>query len=117
MENNPFNSRRLVLVFNPNQILMGVVGSLHMVTDLTSGNTQSILFACIGRYGHSQGLYYRPLNDNVFLKFTDLGSLKLKEYDRMCGEENRKYYPKKEMKETRRLALKRTHSRWEVRDE
>lgn len=107
MKNNPFQNAKPVLIFNTKQVLVAIASSLHTTSDLTSGNVQSISFACTGRYVHSGGLYFRHLSDSILLEIDDIGSLQLQEYDRMCCNINRKYYAYRELREIRQLTLKR----------
>lgn len=107
MKNNPFQSAKPVLIFNTKQVLVAITNSLHTSADLTFGNVQSISFACTGRYVHSAGLYFRHLSDQILLEIDDIGSLRLPEYDRMCCDNDRKYYTCKQMREIRQISLNR----------
>lgn len=103
MRNSPFRRPILVLIFGPNQKLLAVAHSLHCAAEVTGGNLQSISFCCTGKYASSGGLYFRHRHPAVEIKFSDLGKLQLKEYDKKCGEEGRTYYSQSKMLEKRAL--------------
>jgi hypothetical protein len=87
-----------VLIFNMSRrILIAVVRSLHSAAKLTNGNLQAISFACTGKYIASGGYYFRHVHPDVEINMNSLNVLKLKEYDRMCGEE-RQYCMKKKVR-------------------
>jgi hypothetical protein len=86
-----------VLIFNMSrQVLIAVVRSLHSAAELTNGNLQAISFACTGKYIASGGYYFRHIHPDVEINMNSLDVLKVKEYDKMCGEE-RQYYTKKQI--------------------
>lgn len=102
MRNSAFNTPKAVLVFNGSQVLIAITRSLHSAAELTGGNLQSISFCCTGKYASSGGFYYRHIHPNVEIELSDLGTLQLKEYDKMCGEK-RVYYSAKQMARKRVL--------------
>lgn len=102
MKNSAFNRPKAVLVFNGSQILIAIARSLHSAAELTGGNLQSISFCCTGKYASSGGFYYRHIHTDVEIELSDLGTLQLKEYDKMCGEK-RVYYSAKQMARKRVL--------------
>lgn len=102
MRNSAFNRPKAVLVFNGSQVLIAIARSLHSAAELTGGNLQSISFCCTGKYASSGGFYYRHIHPNVEIELSDLGTLQLKEYDKMCGEK-RVYYSAKQMARKRIL--------------
>lgn len=92
----------MILIFNGAQTLIGVVRSLNAAADYSGGNLQSISYACAGLYISSGGYYYRFIHQNVEVGIEDIGSLQLKEYDRLCGEDGRKYRTVREMAHKRK---------------
>lgn len=91
-----FRKPKLVLVFNRSQILIGVLRSVHTTAEFSHGNLQSISFCCNGRFISAGGYYFRYVNENILIEISDLDTLKLPDYDRMCGEK-RQYHSKKAM--------------------
>lgn len=89
-----------VLVFNPAGTLIAIIRSVRSAYELTSGNLQAISFACTGRFISTGGFYFRHVDPNVEIEMSDLGTLKIEEYDRLCGV-TRKYHP------VRKLARRR----------
>lgn len=106
MTKNTFNRPKAVLVFNGPQVLVAITRSLHSAAELTGGNLQSISFCCTGKYACSGGLYYRHIHPDIEIEVSDLGTLQLKEYDTMCGE-NRIYYSIKQMARKKYLIEKK----------
>lgn len=102
MKQRPFRDSKAVLVFNGAQVLIGIMRSLNAVSEFSGGNLQSISYACAGHYISSGGYYYRYIHENVEVGTEDIGSLQIKEYDRLCGEENRKYRTVRDMAHKRK---------------
>lgn len=96
-KNSPFRKPKQVLVFNRSQVLIAVVRSLHSAKDLSKGNLQSISFSCTGKYISTGGFYFRHIHPDIEIDLTDLGVLKLQDYDGMCGETDRRYHTVREM--------------------
>lgn len=92
-----FKKPKQVLVFNGARILIAMARSLHCLSELTGANLQSISFACTGLYVSANGLYFRHLHPDVLVDASDLNVLKLQEYDKLCGEEDRRYHSVREM--------------------
>jgi hypothetical protein len=93
-----YTDAKNVLIFNiSRQLLIAVVRSLNSAAKLTEGNLQAISFACTGKYIASGGYYFRYVHPDIEININSLNVLKLKEYDRMCGEK-REYYTKKKIR-------------------
>jgi hypothetical protein len=93
-----YTDAKNVLIFNMSrQLLIAVVRSVNSAAKLTGGNLQAISFACTGKYVASGGYYFRHAHPDVEINMNSLNALKLKEYDRMCGEE-RQYCTKKKVR-------------------
>lgn len=84
--------RKRVLVFNPNKTFIAIFSSNFQTARAFGMHTQSIHYACNGKVIASHGLYFRYEDESVEIEESDLGTLDLKEYDKMCGKEF-KYYP------------------------
>lgn len=102
MRNSSFKRPKMVLVFNGAQVLIAIVRSLHSAAELTKGNPQAISFCCTGRYICSGGWYFRYIHPDIEIELSDVDSLKLQEYDKMCGEK-RRYYTVRKMARKRRI--------------
>lgn len=106
MRKSSFKRPKIVLVFAGTGVLMAVIRSLHSAALMTGGNLQAISFCCTGKYVCSGGLYFRHLHPDVEIDMSDLDTLQLQDYDRMCGEE-RAYYNMRKMARKRILTEKR----------
>lgn len=100
--NSSFKKPKQVLIFNGARTLIAVARSLNCVSYLSGANLQAISLACTGSYVSAYGLYFRHVNSDILLEFSDLDDLKLQQYDDLCGIE-RKYHSQQEM--TRRKKL------------
>ena len=100
---NPFKDSKAVLVFNGAQVLIGIMRSLNTATEYSGGNLQSVSYACSGRYISTGGYYYRFMDEKVELALEDIGTLQLKDYDRLCGEDNRHYRSVRDMARRRKV--------------
>jgi hypothetical protein len=87
---------KTVLVFNEHKRFISVFHSTLAAAKMLKTHTQSIHYACTGRCIATNGLYFRQLPDEIEVTLEDLGSLKLDEYDKLCGV-NRKVYPTSKM--------------------
>ncbi|RHH14389.1 hypothetical protein DW228_06205 [Bacteroides fragilis] len=102
MKNSPFRKSKAVLIFNGAQVLIGILRSLNAASEYSGGNLQSISYACAGTYISSGGYYYRYIHENIEVGLEDIDSLRLKEYDRLCGENDRKYRSVRDMAHKRK---------------
>lgn len=87
-----------ILIFNEFGILIAIVKSIGSASKLSNkmNSKQSISTVCVGKTISAGGLYYRHLDDNIEIDLSDLGTLKIKDYDTLCSEE-RKYNSFKKM--------------------
>ena len=85
-----------VLVFNSCKRLVGIFHSALAAAKTLNVHTQSVHYACTGRCIAVNKVYLRHLSNEVEVTFDDFGSLKLEEYDELCGVE-RKVYPTNKM--------------------
>lgn len=100
-QKNPFKRPKQVLVFNGAYMLVAIVRSLHSAAELSGSNLQAISFCCTGKYAATGGYYFRHCGD-ADVPTSDLGKLKLQDFDRLCGV-TRRYYS------TRAMAHKRSY--------
>ena len=84
-------ANKRVLVFNPNKRLIAIFISGYAAARAFGLHSQSINFACTGKMISANNNYFRYEDENVEIDESDLGTLKLQEYDKLCGVE-RKYY-------------------------
>jgi hypothetical protein len=81
-----------ILVFNSRKLLIGFFYSGLEAAKTLQSHSQSIHYACTGRCISVKNLYLRHLSNNIEIEPEDFGSLRLEEYDGMCGVK-RKTYP------------------------
>lgn len=106
MKNSGFlRDAKQVLVFNGAQVLIGIERSVRSTYELTNGNLQAISFACTGRLVSTGGFYFRHVHPSIEIEMSDIGTLKLQDYDKMCGV-NRKYHTVREMAHKRDARIK-----------
>ena len=92
-----FKRPKQVLIFNGCYTLIAIIRSLNSVTDLTCFNTQSVSFACTGKYVSTNGFYFRHLHPDIEVVNSDVGELVLQDYDKLCFDTTRRYHSNKEM--------------------
>lgn len=106
MKKCTFKKPKQVLVFNAARVLIGITRSLHSTAELSKGNLQAISFSCTGKYISTGGFYFRHVDPNVEVEVSDLDTLTLEEYDKLCGVD-RKYHSVKSMARKRKTANKK----------
>lgn len=102
MKNSKLRSPKVLLKFNEYGVLSSLYYSIRSAAKDSDSNAQAISFACTGKYISAGAHYYRHLHPNVEIESSDLGSLKVKEYDDMCNEV-RRYHPISEMVRQRHI--------------
>ena len=85
-----------VLVFNPLKRFVGYYHSLTAAAASFKVSRSSLHLACIGPCISCCGQYFRYLAEDIEIENGDYGTLKLEDYDSMCGV-TRKYYPTADM--------------------
>lgn len=83
---------RIVLIFGKDRVLYGIFSSLTSAAKVANVRRETVYYACNGSMITSGGFYFRYLDKNIEIDHSDLGTLKLEEYDCLCGEPNRKVY-------------------------
>jgi hypothetical protein len=97
MKKSVSNKKRTpVLVFNPLKRLIGYFHSLTAVATAFKTTNSAIHQACAGPCISSCGLYFRFLANDMEIEDSDYGTLRLENYDQMCGV-TRAYYPTSSM--------------------
>lgn len=90
------NTSNPILVFNPVKRFIGYFHSLTAAAIALKASRSSIYQACTGACISACGLYFRFLDKDIEIEDSDYGTLKLEEYDSMCGV-TRTYYPTSSM--------------------
>ncbi|MBR5283222.1 MAG: hypothetical protein IKU22_10650 [Alistipes sp.] len=103
MGRSKFRRPNKVLIFNGARVLVAVVRSLCSAAELTNNRASAVHNCCTGKTVRSGLYYYRQLHPDVLIEMDDLDSLKLEEYDKMCGDE-RKYITTRKMAHLRQRA-------------
>lgn len=83
---------RIVLVFGRDRILYGIFSSLTAAAKVANIRRETVFYACSGSMITTGGFYFRYLDQNIEIDYSDLGKLKLEEYDCLCGASDRKVY-------------------------
>lgn len=79
------DGRRQVLVFNNKKILIAVLASAYEAAKYGDRNRGNIARACAGDLISVQNYYFRYTFDSVEIEISDVGTLTLEEYDKLCG--------------------------------
>lgn len=103
MKRSPFHQPKQVLIFNGAYVLVGITRSIRSASEISGGNAQAISFACTGKYISASNFYFRHVHPDIEIEMTDLDTLKLQDYDKMCNVE-RRYHSVREMARRRRVA-------------
>lgn len=86
-----------ILIFNNMKKLVCVFGSMNYAAQVLKVPASSVKRACDGDNISCRQLYIRYADSRIELEDEDFGKLNVIEYDKMCGNKNRKYYENKEM--------------------
>lgn len=102
MKRSPFHQPKQVLVFNGAYVLIGIIRSIRSAAEHSGTHAQAISLACSGENVTSGTFYYRHIHPDIEIELSDLDTLKLQEYDKMCNV-RRKYISTREMARRRRV--------------
>ncbi len=86
-----WHDARKVLVFNNKKILTMIAASVNVAARMGSLHPGNISKVCNGQLMSLGGYYFRYISPDVELELTDIGSLQLEEYDKLCGIERPVY--------------------------
>lgn len=103
MRKSKFKEPKPILVFNGARVLISIFRSLHSAADFSGGNLQAISFSCTGKYISTGGYYFRHISPDIEIEISDIDTLNLLEYDKMCGYK-RKYHSVKDMAKRKKIA-------------
>lgn len=109
MKRSPFHKPKQVLVFNGAYVLISVFRSIRSAAEHSGTHAQAISLACNGDNVTSGKFYYRHIHPNIEIEFSDLDTLKLQDYDKMCNV-NRKYFSTREMARKRKAVTEKRKS-------
>lgn len=79
------NKAKKVLVFNNRKHLVSIMSSVTAASKVTKQTAGNIANACSGRIMSLNNHYFRYIGDNIEIEASDIGTLNLTEYDRLCG--------------------------------
>lgn len=91
-----YRSERQILVFNPLKRLVAICLSGFAAARMCKVSPQRVQAACNGTQVATAGFYFRELKSDIEVTFEDLGTLDVREYDKLCGVE-RKVFKTKSM--------------------
>lgn len=74
-----------VLVFNSQRILVLIAKSANSLSYLANTTSGNISQACVGKLISVCDHYFRYTDPSVEIELSDIGTLKLEEYDQLCG--------------------------------
>lgn len=81
-----------VAAFNFDYKLIAIFGSIKEVSKITGVVRQSIIKAVYGDIISINKIYLRSIPDDIVLDLDDISKLTLFEFDRICGNKDRKIY-------------------------
>lgn len=102
MKRSPFHQPKQVLIFNGAYVLIAIARSLRSASEISGSNAQAISFACNGKYISASNLYYRHVHPDIEVEMSDLDTLKIQDYDKMCNVD-RRYHSVREMARRRKI--------------
>lgn len=95
-----FRHPELVLVFSHTRTLVAIFKSMQCCAEMVGTSVKTVSRACKGVHATAAGFYFRRLHPDVEIDTADLDTLRLEEYDGLCGEQ-RRYLPKEQVKALR----------------
>lgn len=98
--NSSFRHPKQVLVFSHTRILVAIFKSMQSCAEIAAISVKTVSRACKGEYPAAAGFYFRRLHPDVEVDTGDLDTLRLEEYDELCGEV-RRYLPPQQVKAQR----------------
>ena len=87
-----FREPKAVLIFNCRKTLVLVASSVNEAAKISGLKPGNISKACVGTLISNGMYYFRYIDSDIEIELSDIGSLKLDEYDKLCGVE-RPIYP------------------------
>lgn len=81
------SEKNTILIFEPNFNLIAIVFNPYQAAKLTGSYPPAVHMAIGGKLKTTNNLYFRSIPSNIEIDIPDLYSLKLQEFDKMCGVE------------------------------
>lgn len=106
MRKSAYNEPKRVLVFNGARRMIAIARSLHAAAELAGVSTMTVSYCCTGKSYASNGYYFRQEHPDIEILLDDLGTLKLEEYDELCGI--KRMYHTKEYMNSMKMKSKKT---------
>lgn len=85
MMKREWRKARPVLVFNKKKILTLVASSVNEAAKFSHLQPGNISKVCTGTLMSIGMYYFRYIDQEIEIDMSDIGSLKLEEYDKLCG--------------------------------
>lgn len=91
MTQRKWGAAKSVLIFNRRKLLVFVASSVTETAKISGLKPGNISKVCNGHLMSNGMYYFRYIDDNIEIELSDIGTLKLEEYDKMCGVERQVY--------------------------
>ena len=91
MANLQWHKAKSILIFNNRKILVALTASLNETARITNLKPSNISNACSGKIMSCGRYYFRFIDDGVEIALSDVGTLKLEEYDKFCNKPRKVY--------------------------
>lgn len=91
MTQRNWGAAKPVLIFNRRKILTLIASSVTESAKISGLKPGNISKVCNGHLMSNGMYYFRYIDSNIELELTDIGTLKLEEYDKMCGVQRQVY--------------------------
>lgn len=86
-----WHKAKSILIFNNRKILVALTASLNETARMTNLKPSNISNACSGKIMSCGKYYFRFIDDKVEIALSDVGTLKLEEYDKFCNKPRKVY--------------------------
>lgn len=90
--------KKPVLCFNSRKKLSAIFSSITTAAKILGVTKMGVSYACSGRIIAYYGNYFRYLYDDIEIEISDLDTLTVIEYDKLCEKPKRIYKTKKALK-------------------
>lgn len=117
MTKSSFKPAKGVLVFDGAGKLVSRVYSLQAAAKIHFVDPQAVSFVCSGKYTCAGAYYFRIENENVRIDDEDWGNLRIREYDKLCGQKRNYHTPKMMARKYKAKAQKMKPAKEEKRKE
>lgn len=97
-----------VLIFNPHFNLIAIAPNASIAAELTGSYPVSVWLATRGKLHTTNNLYFRILPEHIEIDMSDLQSLKLQAFDKLCGIERTYCDPELLSKRTKKFNKNKT---------